>query len=117
MLFGVVPASGGLFVGVLGADGFAELGVVFGTVLGVVADGEFGAAVGVLGAVLGVASGVAPGSVCIVVELGFVAAGGFVAFGVVLGDCCGLIVLCALGLLEWAVPRAAPVLDPVLDWA
>ena len=124
MLFGVVPASGGLFVGVLGADGFAELGVVFGTVLGVVADGEFGAAVGsfgaavgVLGAVLGVASGVAPGSVCMVVELGLVAAGGFVAFGVVLGDCCGLIVLCALGLLEWAVPRAAPVLDPVLDWA
>ena len=93
MLFGVVPASGGLFVGVLGADGFVELGVVFGTVLGV-ADGEFGAAVGsfgaalgVLGAVLGVTCGVAPGSVCMGVELGFVEAGGLVALGVVLGDC------------------------------
>jgi hypothetical protein len=123
-LFGVVPASGGLFVGVLGADGFVELGLVeFGTVLGV-ADGEFGAAVGsfgavlgMLGAVLGVTSGVAPGSVCMVVELGLVEAGGLVALGVVLGDCCGLIVLCALGLLEWAVPLAAPLLDPVLDCA
>ena len=122
-MLGVVPVSGGLFVGVLGADGFAELGVVFGSVLGV-ADGEFGAAsgmfgaaLGVLGAVLGVASGVAPGSVCMVVELGLVEAGGFVVFGVVLGDCCGLIVLCALGLLEWAVPLAAPRLDPVLDCA
>jgi hypothetical protein len=116
VLFGVVPASGGLLLGVLGDDGFVELGVVFGTVLGV-ADGGLGAALGVLGAVLGVTSGVAPGSVCMVVELGLVEAGGFVALGVVLGDCCGLIVLCELGLLEWAVPLAAPVLDPVLDCA
>jgi hypothetical protein len=123
VLFGVVPVSGGVLVGVLGADGFVALGFVeFGTVLGV-ADGEFGAAVGsfgaavgVFGAVLGVTSGVAPGSVCMVVELGLVEAGGLVAF-VVLGDCCGLIVLGELGLLEWAVPRAAPALDPVLDWA
>lgn len=121
-MFGVVPASGGLLDGVLGADGFVEFGVVFGTVLGV-ADGEFGAASGVFGAALGTLGaplGVpfgAPGSVGMVVEFGVVEAGGFVALGVEPGDCGGLIVLCELGLLEWAAPLAAPVLDPVLDWA
>jgi hypothetical protein len=54
-----------------------ELGfvVVFGTVLGVLL-GEFGAAFGVVLGVLGVTSGVAPGSVCMVEELGLVAVGG-----------------------------------------
>jgi hypothetical protein len=99
-----------------------ESGVVleFGTVLGV-ADGVFGAALGVFGAlvgvfgaalgvfgaalgvwlgVLGVTSGVAPGSVCMVVELGLVEAGGFIVPGVVVCDRCGLIVLWELGLLD-----------------
>ena len=91
---GAVLAGGGVaLLGLVlpgGLDGeVVELGfifelgfvVVFGTVLGVLL-GEFGAAFGVVLGVLGVTSGVAPGSVCMVEELGLVAAGGFVVPGV-----------------------------------
>ncbi len=107
-------------------DGLVESGTVlgvadgaFGAASGVLgaALGTLGAALGVLGAVLGVTSGVAPGSVGMVDELGLVAVGGFVASGVLLGDCCGLIVLCELGLLDCAVPPAVPLLEGALDWA
>ncbi len=74
---GVAFVSGllpGLFVdGDIVELGFLELGFEFGTVLGVL-DGVFGAALGVGLGVLGVTSGTAPGSVCMVEELGLVGA-------------------------------------------
>lgn len=76
--------------------------------------GMFGAAVGVWPCALGVTLGLADGSVGMVEELGVVTVGVFVVPGVVL---CGLILLCELGLLECAVPRAVPVLEGVLDCA
>jgi hypothetical protein len=74
---GVVLVGGGvefvlgLLLPGLFADGgiVVELGFELGTVLGVL-DGEFGAASGVGFGVLGVTFGVAPGSVCMVEELG-----------------------------------------------
>lgn len=107
-----VPESGVVVEGLL-EGGVIELGLVLelGTVLGV-ADGVLGAALGVFGAalglllgMLGVTSGVAPGSVGMVEELGLVAAGGVVVVpGVVVCGFCEPMVLCELGLLDGAVP-------------